>query len=189
MSNVSFDFGNGKTEFHENSSEPWKVTLVETGLHTMTGGRIKRIKNYIGNQTFLLTYGDGLTDLDINDTIKFHHSQKALATLTAVQPPGRFGVFMLEEGQNQVTSFREKPTGDGAWINGGFFVLEPAVIDYIKEDSTVWEREPMENLARERKLSAYRHYGFWQNMDSLRDKNVLEEHWQSGKAPWKIWQE
>ena len=189
MSNVSFDFGNGKTEFHENSSEPWKVTLVETGLHTMTGGRIKRIKNYIGNQTFLLTYGDGLTDLDINDTIKFHRSQQTLATLTAVQPPGRFGVFMLEEGQNHVSAFREKPTGDGAWINGGFFVLEPAVIDYIKEDSTVWEREPMENLARERKLSAYRHYGFWQNMDSLRDKNVLEEHWQSGKAPWKIWQE
>ena len=153
----------------------------------MTGGRIKRIKDYIGDETFCLTYGDGLTDLNIQTLIAFHRDQKTLATLTAVQPPGRFGAFSLEHDQSLIPTFKEKPQGDGAWINGGFFVLEPQVIDYIHGDSTVWEQEPMENLAREGKLAAYRHYGYWQNMDTLRDKNVLEELWQSDDPPWKIW--
>jgi glucose-1-phosphate cytidylyltransferase len=153
----------------------------------MTGGRIKRIKDYIDEKTFCLTYGDGVTDLDIQKLIAFHRSQKSLATLTAVQPPGRFGAFSLGKDQNLIKTFREKPVGDGAWINGGFFVLETKIIDYIDGDSTVWEREPMENLAREGKLAAYRHFGYWQNMDSLRDKMVLEKLWQSEKPPWKIW--
>jgi glucose-1-phosphate cytidylyltransferase len=163
------------------------VTLVDTGEKTMTGGRIRKVKKYIGNETFCLTYGDGVTDLDIRKLIDFHREQNTLATLTAVQPPGRFGAFKLANNKNQIETFREKPEGDGAWINGGFFVLEPEAIDYIDDDLTVWEREPMENLARDGMLSAYRHNGYWQNMDSLRDKNVLEELWQGGDAPWKIW--
>jgi glucose-1-phosphate cytidylyltransferase len=163
------------------------VTLVDTGEKTMTGGRIKRVKDYVGNETFCLTYGDGVTDLDIQNLVAYHRNQKTLATLTAVQPPGRFGAFSLEHGQTLIPTFKEKPQGDGAWINGGFFVLEPQVMDYIADDTTVWEREPMENLARDGKLAAYRHYGYWQNMDTLRDKNVLDELWQSGDPPWKIW--
>jgi glucose-1-phosphate cytidylyltransferase len=153
----------------------------------MTGGRIRRIKDYVGDETFCLTYGDGVTDLDIRKLIDYHRAQKSLATLTAVQPPGRFGVFKLDQGQALIDTFKEKPQGDGAWINGGFFVLEPEVINYIDDDATVWEREPMEKLASEGKLAAYRHYGYWQNMDTLRDKNVLEELWQSDEPPWKIW--
>ena len=153
----------------------------------MTGGRIKRIKDYVGDETFCLTYGDGVTDLNIQELVDYHRDQKCLATLTAVQPPGRFGVFSLDQGQSLIETFKEKPQGDGAWVNGGFFVLEPQVINYIKDDSTVWERDPMESLAREGKLAAYRHYGFWQNMDTLRDKNVLEELWQSSNPPWKLW--
>jgi len=187
MSDVTFDLRKNDMQVHQNGTEPWKVTLVDTGLKTMTGGRLKRVKDYIGDETFCLTYGDGLTDLDIRKLIAFHRNQETLMTLTAVQPPGRFGVFSLDSSQNKILTFREKPQGDGAWINGGFFVLEPGVMDYIEGDSTVWEREPMENLAQDGMLAAYRHHGYWQNMDTLRDKNLLEDLWQSGKAPWKIW--
>ena len=187
MSDVTFDLRKNDMKVHQNGTEPWIVTLVDTGLKTMTGGRIKRVKDYIGDETFCLTYGDGLTDLNIGKLIEFHQDNGTLATLTAVQPPGRFGAFSLDRNQNKVHTFREKPQGDGAWINGGFFVLEPGVVDYIEGDSTVWEREPMENLTRDGQLAAYRHYGYWQNMDTLRDKNVLEELWQSEAPPWKIW--
>jgi glucose-1-phosphate cytidylyltransferase len=187
MSDVTFDLRKDEMQVHQNGTEPWKVTLVDTGLKTMTGGRLKRVRNYIGDETFCLTYGDGLTDLEIKKLIEFHRKHKTLVTLTAVQPPGRFGAFRLDREQNKILTFREKPQGDGAWINGGFFVLEPGAIDYIEGDSTVWEREPMENLARDRQLAAYRHYGYWQNMDTLRDKNQLVELWQSEAPPWKIW--
>jgi glucose-1-phosphate cytidylyltransferase len=187
MSDITFDLRHNNLQVHQNSTEPWRVTLVDTGEKTMTGGRIRRIKDYVSDETFCLTYGDGVTDLDIQKLIDYHKSQKCLATLTAVQPPGRFGVFNLEHGQTLIDTFREKPHGDGAWINGGFFVLEPGVMNYIEDDATVWEREPMDKLASEGKLAAYRHYGYWQNMDTLRDKNVLEELWQSGDPPWKIW--
>jgi glucose-1-phosphate cytidylyltransferase len=187
MSDITFDLRGGGMQVHQNGTEPWRVTLVDTGENTMTGGRLKRVKDYIGDKTFCLTYGDGVTDLDIQKLIAFHRDQKTLATLTAVQPPGRFGAFSLGQDQKLIQTFKEKPMGDGAWINGGFFVLEPQVMDYIDGDSTVWEQEPMENLAREEKLSAYRHFGYWQNMDSLRDKKVLENLWQIGKPPWKIW--
>jgi glucose-1-phosphate cytidylyltransferase len=187
MSDITFDMRNNNKEVHYNGTEPWKITLINTGEKTMTGGRIKRVRRYIGGETFCLTYGDGVTDLDIRKLIAFHQEQNTLVTLTAVQPPGRFGAFRLDGDQNKVLSFREKPKGDGAWINGGFFVLEPEAIDYIKDDSTVWETGPMEKLAKDGMLAAYRHHGYWQNMDSLRDKNVLEELWQSGNPPWKIW--
>jgi glucose-1-phosphate cytidylyltransferase len=187
MSDVTFDLRNNDLQVHHNGTEPWKVTLIDTGEKTMTGGRIKRVRRYIGNETFCLTYGDGVTDLDIRKLIAFHQKQDTLVTLTAVQPPGRFGAFRLDGDQNKVLSFREKPKGDGAWINGGFFVMEPEAIGYIEDDTTVWEGDPMEKLAKDGMLAAYRHYGYWQNMDSLRDKTVLEELWQSGDAPWKIW--
>jgi glucose-1-phosphate cytidylyltransferase len=187
MSNVTFDLRNHEMEVHENGAEPWRVTLVDTGDKTMTGGRIKRVAQFIGNETFCLTYGDGLSDINMTRLIEFHRSQKTLATLTAVQPPGRFGAFRLDGDQNKILSFKEKPRGDGAWINGGFFVLEPGVMNYIKDDSTVWEEAPMAGLAQDGMLSAYRHYGYWQNMDTLRDKNVLEGLWQSESPPWKIW--
>ena len=187
MSDVTFDLRNNNMKVHQNGTEPWKVTLIDTGEKTMTGGRLKRIKDYIGDETFCLTYGDGVTDLNIGELIDFHRDQKTLATLTAAQSPGRFGAFKLERNQHKISAFKEKPQGDGAWINGGFFVLEAGVMDYIEGDSTVWEREPMERLAHDGMVSAYRHYGFWQPMDTLRDKNVLEELWRSGKAPWKVW--
>ena len=187
MSDVTFDLRNNDLQVHHNGTEPWKVTLIDTGEKTMTGGRIKRVRRYIGNETFCLTYGDGVTDLDIRKLIAFHQKQDTLVTLTAVQPPGRFGAFRLDGDQNKVLSFREKPKGDGAWINGGFFVMEPEAIGYIEDDTTVWEGDPMEKLAKDGMLAAYRHYGYWQNMDSLRDKNLLEELWQSGNPPWKIW--
>jgi glucose-1-phosphate cytidylyltransferase len=186
MSDVTFDLGRNETKVHQNGAEPWRVTLVDTGDGTMTGGRLKRVKDYIGPETFCFTYGDGLSDIDISQLIAFHREQKTLATLTAVQTPGRFGAFNLAEGQ-RVASFREKPKGDGAWVNGGFFVLEPGVMDYIEDDSTVWEQEPLMNLAQDGELSAYRHYGFWQPMDTLRDKNVLERLCASGNPPWKVW--
>jgi glucose-1-phosphate cytidylyltransferase len=188
-SDVTFDLRHNRTEVHQNGAEPWKVTLVDTGDGTMTGGRLKRVRDYIGNETFCFTYGDGVSDVDIKQVIAFHYEQKTLATLTAVQPPGRFGVFKLEEGQTKVLSFREKPQGDSAWINGGFFVLEPGAIDYVDGDSTVWELEPLQRLAKDRMLSAYKHYGFWQPMDTLRDKNVLQQIWDSGDPPWKVWNE
>lgn len=187
MSDITFDLRRNDKRIHQNGTEPWRVTLVDTGEKTMTGGRIKRIKDYIGDESFCLTYGDGVTDLDIKKLLAFHQEQKALVTLTAVQPPGRFGVFSLEDDQILISRFREKPQGDSAWINGGFFVVEPEAIDYINDDSTVWEKEPMGELAREGMLAAYRHYGYWQNMDTLRDKMVLEELWQAGNPPWKIW--
>ena len=187
MSDVCFDVKNNKMTVLQNNVEPWKVTLIDTGEKTMTGGRIRRVKDYIGSETFCLSYGDGLTNLNIRQLINFHKKQKALATLTAVQPPGRFGAFDLHDDQVQIKSFREKMRGDGAWVNGGFFVLEPEAIDYISNDMTVWEQEPLQTLAREGKLSAFKHRDFWQPMDTLRDKMYLEELWTSGNPPWKVW--
>jgi glucose-1-phosphate cytidylyltransferase len=184
-SDVTFDMVNNKMQVHENSAEPWRVTLVDTGDATMTGGRLKRVRRYLGDEDFCFTYGDGVANVDIAQLVTFHQAQKRLGTLTAVQPPGRFGALNFEG--IKVTSFEEKPQGDGGWINGGFFVLSPKVLDYIKDDSTVWEKAPMERLAGEGQLSCYFHKGFWQPMDTLRDKNQLEELWKSGKAPWKVW--
>ena len=187
MSDVCFDVKENKMTILQNNVEPWKVTLVDTGEKTMTGGSIKRVMNFIGNETFCLTYGDGVSDVNITELIEFHNRQNTLATLTAVQPPGRFGVIDLHEGRTKIASFREKDKNDGAWINGGFFVLKPQVVDYIENDLTTWEQEPLQRLAGEGNLSAYKHSGFWQPMDTLRDKMYLEELWASGKAPWKIW--
>jgi glucose-1-phosphate cytidylyltransferase len=184
---VTFDLKNNIMEVHNNGSEDWRVTLVETGDGTMTGGRLKRVAEFIGDETFCFTYGDGVSNVNIRELIEFHKKQNALATLTAVQAPGRFGAFKLGHEETLIASFKEKPHGDGAWINGGYFVLEPAVIDYIEGDLTVWEKEPMEKLAGEGRLSAFRHKGFWQPMDTLRDKHLLEDLWESGDAPWKVW--
>jgi len=184
MSDVTFDVKNNKMEVHRKFAEPWKVTLVDTGLQTMTGGRLKRVKDYV-ESTFCFTYGDGLGDIDLSKLIKFHKEKKTIATVTSVQPPGRFG--LLDIDGDKISKFLEKPSGDGNWINGGFFVLEPKVFDYIEDDSTIWEREPLEKLAKEGQLSAYKHTNFWQPLDTLRDKNYLEKLWASGKAPWKIW--
>ena len=185
MSDVTFDLAAGTAEIHQNTAEPWRVTLVDTGEHSMTGGRIKRIRKYIDG-TFCMTYGDGVSDVDITSLIEFHKKQNTYATLTAVQPPGRYG--SLEITGDRVSNFKEKPSGDGGWVNGGFFVLEPEVFGYIAGDSTLWEREPMENLASDGQLSVYKHAGFWQPMDTLRDKNYLESLWKNDKAPWKVWQ-
>jgi len=185
MSDVTLDMSNNKMEVHQRGAEPWRVTLVDTGENTQTGGRLKRVAAYVKEEEFCLTYGDGVADVNIRELIAFHKSQKVKATLTAVQPPGRFGALVLED--KLITSFQEKPKGDGGWINGGFFVLSPKVIDYIKDDGTVWEREPMERLAREHALAAYFHRGFWQPMDTLRDKNHLEELWAGSSPPWKVW--
>lgn len=185
LSDVTFDLKNNKMEVHNNTSEPWKVTLVDTGENTMTGGRVKRVKEYIGNETFCLTYGDGVADIQIDKLLKFHKEHGGQATLTAAQPPGRFGALSIEG--TQIKSFKEKPVGDGNWINGGFFVLEPKVLDLIANDETIWEKEPLEKLAESNQLHAYFHSGFWQPMDTLRDKNHLEQLWSSGKAPWKQW--
>ena len=186
MSDVTFDMSNNKMEVHQQNAEPWKVTLVDTGEDTMTGGRLKRVADYVKNdELFCLTYGDGVGNVNIAELIEFHRSQKVLATLTATLPPGRFGALDLKA--NKVNSFVEKPQGDGAMINGGFFVLSPKVIDYIQDDKTTWEREPLERLASEGELASFRHSGFWQPMDTLRDKVHLEELWQSGNAPWKVW--
>jgi glucose-1-phosphate cytidylyltransferase len=163
------------------------ITLVDTGDGTMTGGRIKRVRDYIGDETFCLTYGDGVADLNISQLVEFHRQQETLATLTAVRPPGRFGAFTLAESEHQIRHFREKPDGDGAWVNGGYFVLESGVLELIKDDNTVWEREPLESLAVQKQLSAFRHPGFWQPMDTLRDKMYLDDLWAKGKAPWKVW--
>ena len=187
MADVTIDIRNHRVEVHRNGAEPWRITLVETGGATMTGGRIKRIRDHIGDETFCMTYGDGVSDVNVTELIEFHRRQQVLATLTAVQPPGRFGAFTIGEDEDRIDGFREKPAGDGAWINGGFFVLEPQVFDYIGGDSTVWEQEPMESLAHAGQLAAYRHRGFWQPMDTLRDKTVLNELWESCSAPWKVW--
>lgn len=185
-SDVTFDFRDGQTHIHRNGVEPWCVTLVDTGENTMTGGRIKRVQQNVGDETFCCTYGDGVSDVDVAKLIAFHRKQKTLATLTAVQPPGRFGVIKLRAKQTHVHSFNEKPRGDGAWINGGFFVLEPGIFDYIEGDATTWEQEPLRHLADAKQLTAYRHVGFWQPLDTLRDKMMLEDLWQKG-APWKTW--
>ncbi len=184
-SDVTFDIGRNVMEVHHRRAEPWRVTLVDTGDETMTGGRLRRVTDYIGNETFCMTYGDGVADLDIKRLLDFHAAQGSLATLTAVRPPGRFGALKIDGGH--VEAFQEKPVGDGGWINGGFFVLSPRVIDYIDNDDTVWEQEPLARLAREGQLGAFRHEGFWQPMDTLRDKRHLEELWESGRAPWKSW--
>lgn len=189
MSDITFDLANNKMEVHKKNSEPWKVTLIDTGENVMTGGRIKRVAEHI-KETFCLTYGDGVSDVDITKSIEFHKKSNAIVTLTGVQQPGRFGAFTLNESDSKISSFREKPRGDGidnAWINGGFFVVEPKALDYISGDDTIWERDPLENIAKVNGLAAFKHYGFWQPMDSLRDKNVLEELWNSGKAEWKKW--
>jgi glucose-1-phosphate cytidylyltransferase len=172
---------------HAGNAEPWRVTLVNTGDNSMTGGRLKRVREHIGNETFCFTYGDGVSDVNVTELIKFHREQKTLGTMTSVQPPGRFGAIVLGQEQTKITSFREKPEGDGAWINGGYFVLEPEVIDLITDDTTVWEQEPLEKLAEKEQLSAFKHNGFWQPMDTIRDRNYLEDLWNKNKAPWKVW--
>ncbi|MGH8546825.1 MAG: glucose-1-phosphate cytidylyltransferase [Gammaproteobacteria bacterium] len=186
-SDVTFDIRNNSMKVRQSSAEPWVVTLVDTGIDVMTGGRIKRVRDYIENETFCLTYGDGVSDVNISELIAFHREQRTLATLTAVQMEGRFGLFKLNDSEAKISSFREKPKGDGAWINGGFFVLEPQVLDLITGDSTAWEQEPLTRLAHEGQLSAFRHPGFWHCLDTLRDKHVLEQAWQSGVPPWKVW--
>jgi glucose-1-phosphate cytidylyltransferase len=183
----TIDLATGTVEVTRAATEPWRVTLADTGLETMTGGRLRRVRDYIGDETFCLTYGDGVTDLDITDTIRFHREQGCLATVTAVQQPGRFGALDFSADGKRVGGFREKSMTDGHLINGGFFVCEPAVIDYVEGDATVWEQEPLHGLVRDGQLAVYHHKGFWQNMDTLRDKHVLQEMWETGQAPWKIW--
>lgn len=186
MSDVTFDMQKNTMEVHQQYVEPWKVTLVDTGNDTMTGGRLKRVAPYIGGETFMLTYGDGVSNVNIPELLAFHKKHGKSATVTATQPSGRFGALSLDASL-QVASFQEKPVGDGSWINGGFFVLEPGMLDRIAGDSTVFEKEPLEGLARDHELIAFKHSGFWQPMDTLRDKMHLEELWNSGKAPWKVW--
>jgi glucose-1-phosphate cytidylyltransferase len=185
-SDVTVDLSTNTIETHSTVAEPWRVTVIDTGEATMTGGRIKRAAPYIGDETFCLTYGDCVTDLDIGKLVEAHRSFGGLATLTAVQPPGRFGVLTLDR-DHWISRFMEKPRGEGGWANGGFFVCEPAVLDYIAGDATIWEREPLQTLAHEGRLAAYKHDGYWQNMDTLRDKVVLDQLWESGEPPWKVW--
>jgi len=185
MSDVTFDMARNTMQVHQNNSEDWRVTLVDTGESTMTGGRLKRVGQYLDGAEFCFTYGDGVSNVNIADLISNHKQSGAYATLTAVQPPGRFGALHIEK--NRVVGFQEKPEGDGGWINGGFFVLSTKVLEYIEGDSTVWEREPLERLANDGMLNAYFHHDFWQPMDTLREKNHLEDLWNSGKAPWKVW--
>lgn len=187
MSDVTFDFSaENKMVVHNNNTEPWKVTLVDTGLNTMTGGRIKRVKDYIGNEPFMLTYGDGVSNVNINELVKFHNRHGKIATITAIQPEGRFGMLDISE-TNQIDSFKEKSKEDGGWINGGFMVLNPEIIDYIEGDHTTFEKEPLESVANEGQLKAFKHEGFWQCMDTLRDKELLEKLWSNGQASWKVW--
>lgn len=186
MSDVSFDMKSNKMKIYQNYAEPWKVTLVDTGDNTMTGGRIKRIKDYIDKETFMLTYGDGLGDVDIKKLLEFHKNHGKFATITSVQPPGRFGALKIDN-KDIVSTFSEKPKGDGSWINGGFFVLKPEIFNYIKGDQVLWEKEPLANLAKDGQLAAYKHFGFWRAMDTLRDKREFESLWDSGKALWKVW--
>jgi glucose-1-phosphate cytidylyltransferase len=185
-SDVTFDMVNNRMEVHQNNAEPWRVTLVDTGEETQTGGRLRRVRGFLdGEEDFCFTYGDGVADVDITALVAFHRKHERLASVTAVQPPGRFGALKCEAGR--VAGFEEKPHGDGGWINGGFFVLKPRVIDLIEGDSTAWEREPMQRLAAQGELMAYEHDGFWQPMDTLREKMHLEALWQSGQVPWKVW--
>lgn len=184
-SDVTIDIAANQMQIHNNQIEPWKVTLVDTGANSMTGGRLKRVQSYVGDGTFCFTYGDGVSDVNLNELIQFHQEQGKLATLTAVDPPGRFGA--LELSDNLVTRFKEKPQGEDSWINGGFFVLEPGIFDLIDGDMTIWEQEPLEKLAASSQLAGFRHRGFWHPMDTLRDKLLLDEWWTSSKAPWKVW--
>jgi glucose-1-phosphate cytidylyltransferase len=186
MSDVTFDMKHNSMEVHEQYAEPWKVTLVDTGTDTMTGGRLKRVVPYIGQETFMVTYGDGLSNVNIAELVAYHRKHGKAATVTATQPSGRFGALSLDVA-DRVQSFQEKPAGDGSWINGGFFVLEPKMLDLIAGDSTIFEREPLERLAQDGQLIAHKHDGFWHAMDTLRDKNHLESLWQAGTAPWKVW--
>lgn len=187
-SDITFDFSNGNEMIiHNNVAEPWRVTVVDTGLYTQTGGRIKRIKKYIGNETFMMTYGDGVSNIDIHKLVEQHKSTNNIVTLSAIQPGGRFGVLDIDENDRKVIGFREKATEDAGWINAGFMVMEPAVFNYINEDKTIFEREPLENLSAEGKLGVYKHYGFWQCMDTQRDKYHLESIWEKNMAPWKVW--
>ena len=186
MSDVTFHMRTNSMEVHRKQAEPWEITLVDTGEFTMTGGRLKRIRNYVEDQHFCFTYGDGVADININDLLNHHRSHGRLATVTAVQPPGRYGALQFDD-DSSVRGFQEKPQGDGGWINGGFFVLDPAVIDRIEGDSTIWEQEPLKGLARDGQLTAYHHKGFWQPMDTLRDRQHLEALWSQDRAPWKVW--
>lgn len=188
-SDITVDLRSNEIVYHKSASEPWKITLVDTGLETMTGGRIKRVQKYIGNEPFMLTYGDGVSNVDISKLIAFHKESKKLATLTAVLPDGKFGALSINN-DNAITEFREKPAGDGSWINGGFFVCQPEVFDYIKNgDPTIFERDPLENLAKDNQLNAYKHNGFWKPMDTLKQKQELNALWASGNPPWKVWKE
>lgn len=184
-SDVTFDMRNKEVQMHDNQPEPWNVTVIDTGENTMTGGRLKRVKHLLGTETFCMTYGDGVSDVDIGQLITFHRQQKKKATLTAVIPPARYGALELDG--HSITRFKEKPQSDNSWINGGFFVLEPSVIDLIPEDSTHWETEPLEALANDNELCAFKHQGFWRPMDTLRDKLQLESIWKKGQAPWRLW--
>lgn len=186
-SDVTFDFTDHSFEYSDRSTEKWKVSVIDTGSSSMTGGRLRRIREHIGDETFCFTYGDGVADINITELIEFHRDQGRQATMTVVQPAGRFGAVTLRPGQTGVDSFMEKPRGDGAWINGGYFVLEPSVIDRIDDDGTVWEQEPLRSLARDGELSAFRHTGFWQPLDTLRDKALLQSLWETSNPPWKVW--
>ena len=186
-SDITFDFSkSNQFQIHNTSTEPWRVSVIDTGLNTMTGGRIKRVRDFIGNEPFFLTYGDGVSDVDLHELLQFHRQENKLATLTAIQPGGRFGTLDIDE-LNSIHRFKEKSKEDGGWINGGFMVLEPSVIDYIEGDHTVFEREPLEMLAKANQLNAYKHRGFWQCMDTMRDKDYLERIWASNQIPWKVW--
>jgi glucose-1-phosphate cytidylyltransferase len=191
MSDVTFDMRDNSMQVHQQMAEPWRVTLVETGADTQTGGRLRRAAPYIGDETFMATYGDGVADVNLDDLLAFHREHGRLATITAVQPLGRFGALGMDEAaaDGAVRAFQEKPSGDGAWVNGGFFVLEPAVLDRIEGDETLFEQEPLEGLAADDQLRAYRHRGFWQPMDALRDVRLLEAAWESGDAPWAVWRD
>jgi glucose-1-phosphate cytidylyltransferase len=186
MSDVTLDMKENRMTVHQQLVEPWRVTLVDTGADSMTGGRLKRVRSYLDNESFCFTYGDGVSDVPIDRLIAHHKKEGRKATITAIQPPGRYGVLKMD-GSGRVNQFQEKPAAEGAWINGGFFVLEPAALDAIDGDGTAWEQEPMKRLVAEGELSAYRHEGFWQAMDTLREKNLLEEMWKKGNAPWKVW--
>ena len=186
-SDVTFDLKSNSVKIHQNKSEPWNITLVDTGEQTLTGGRLKRVSKYIGNEDFCFTYGDGLSDLNLNELISFHKKKGGLATLAGVQPPGRFGALNLNG--DKVINFKEKPDGDGGWINGGFFILSPKVLNYIENDQTIWEKDPIEKLSSEGNLFVFKHSGFWMSMDTMRDKNALEEMWKKNNAPWKIWED
>jgi len=185
MSDVTFDMADNRMEVHQRNAEPWRVTLIDTGQDTLTGGRLKRVGAYLGDESFCFTYGDGVADLDIAKLIEFHRAHGRIAMLTAIQPPGRYGAVLIDRAR--VTSFQEKPAGDGAWVNGGFFVLEPSVLEYIEGDHTSWESDPLVRIAGDDQFRAFQHSGFWQEMDTIRDKNHHEELWDSGRAPWKMW--